>query len=192
MSKQTKKNTFPNKLTDPFTIITILGLINYIIVLALYFSMPLVATYDLDQEIQTNYSWNGYFETYGFNNSTVMLNGKSDAFPFETSRLLQAGLILMICTNLIQISAIFLMKDMTRKKFIRVFSWPNFIFNFLILTAVLLFTFWPLGTLGEDDLVEVFTPIRYGLFISLLILILTLGLVIFISQIEKTEEKIAV
>ncbi|NHJ05772.1 MAG: hypothetical protein EAX90_13180, partial [Candidatus Heimdallarchaeota archaeon] len=103
-----------------------------------------------------------------------------------------AGLILMICTNLIQISAIFLMKDMTRKKFIRVFSWPNFIFNFLILTAVLLFTFWPIGTLGEDDIVEVFTPIRYGLFVSLLILILTLGLVIFISQIEKTEEKITI
>ena len=146
--------------------------------------------YDLEQETQTTFLYNGYFETTGIGNSTIIDSGISEIFPIETSRLLQSGLILMIIANSIQLLAIFLAKNITRKKFITVFSWPNFVFNIFILIAVLLFAYWPIGNAGEDILTEMFVPIKYGLFMSLLMLILTIATVIYISQISEERKAI--
>ena len=187
MEKQKKSISFVRKISDPFTLITILSLVNFIVILVFYYNIPLFTLYDLEQETQTTFLYNGYYETIEIGNATIIESGISEIFPIEASRLLQSGLILMICANSIQLIAIFLAKNMTRKKFISIFSWPNFVFNAFILISVLLFAYWPIGNPGEDILTEMFVPIKYGLFMSLLMLILTIAVVIYISQIS--EEK---
>ncbi|MFW9924955.1 MAG: hypothetical protein ACFFDW_16890, partial [Candidatus Thorarchaeota archaeon] len=134
MSENNSQSTYLSKLKEPFTIYSIIAFINYLVLLIIFLVTPIWKKIDTDVSTDTYVYWNSYYQMYSRINGTLLETGYDSTYLKGASILLFITILMMLICTLAQIFSLIFSNKLTRKKFLSIYIWPNFIINALMMT----------------------------------------------------------
>ncbi|MEA2070194.1 MAG: hypothetical protein U9O98_02795 [Asgard group archaeon] len=161
------------RLLDPITILGFLMLINFIVILIQFLGSPIYQFADYTTNNQTNYFWLGNYRVYNITNGNFLDKGTSSNFPIAITMVFLINLILLILLTLYLLSVPLFKPKIIRQKLINNMIWPNFIGNFITISCYVAFSVWINPGETEQFSRKILLPMRYALWVSILLLILT-------------------
>ncbi len=184
----TEKNetTIIERLKDPYSMYSFLTLISYIIMIILYFVLPVIKSYNNETKTVAYYYWNGNFQEFDLLSGDLVSTGVYETLPVDAHYILIISIFLLMALSIAQIATIIFSKKLTKKSFLNIFIIPTFLFNSLLLFGFFSFFHW-IRTRSSNDLTfNMVTPLIYILFIGIL---LTLVVVIYAAILTIAEKR---
>lgn len=182
------ETTIIERLKDPYTIYSVLTLINYVVMLILLFVLPVLRLVDDNTEIVTYYYWNGNFQGFDFYSGELVSTGVSETYPGGTQIMLLISIFLLLALSISQVATITFSKNLTKKNFLNIFIIPSFLFNSLLLFGIFSFIHWIRTRSSSELTFSMETPLIYSLFVGILLAIVILGFATILTIIGKRKE----
>ena len=191
MSKLTITNetTIFNRLKDPFSMYSILNLMNCIVMLVLYFVLPVFSVYSYDEALLTYYYWNGFYQDFDYTTGDLVATGINTNHPSAAHILILVGIILMIVLMVAQELVIIIGKNITKKKFLTIFLVPNLFFNSVMLFGLFTYVNWTSLRNNSVTKHQLGKPLIYILLVGIVVTLLIIGLATALTIIDKQKDK---
>lgn len=190
-STNNNTKTIIHRMKDPLTIFSVLSMINYIVLLILFFVQPFWREVHAVDLTDTYYYWNGNFTVYNSTTAEFVKTESAENFPIGASIVYLIAIISMLICTVIQIISLLFSKNMTKRRFLEVYTWPNFIFNGLMIAGVFTFVNWMFilksRFLPENVQFQLLTSIQYGAVLSILLTVVSISFAIILS-IKRTKD----
>ena len=176
------ETTIVERLKDPYSIYSILMTISYIVMLILYFVLPVLKSYEHKLEKVTYYYWNGNLFS-----GELISTGVNETYPVEAHIILIISMFLLLSLSITQIVIVIFKKNLTKMNFLNIFIIPSFVFNSLLLFGIFSYVHWMRVRTTTDFVFNMETPLIYILLIGILLTIVILGFATILTIIEKRK-----
>lgn len=186
--KEKNETTIIERLKDPFSIYSILTLISYVVILILYFVLPVLRSYDHNTNIVTYYYWNSNFQEFDYSSGELISTGVSETYPVQSHVIVIVSIFLLLALSITQIVTVIFSKKLTKKNFLNIFIIPSFVFNSLLLFGIFSFVHWVRTRSSETFTISMETPLIYTLFIGILLTLVIVGFAATLTIIGKRKE----
>ena len=189
---KTKDTTIINRLLDPFSIYSFLTIINSVLMLILYYVLPIMNVYNYEAKTFTYYYWDGSFQKFDYNTWDLIATGNNATHPFAAHNIVLISIIFLLVIAIAQILIIALDKKLTKIKFLSYFILPTFGSYSLMLFGVFTYVNWIESRSTTNLNYNMGSPLIYILLVGVLITIIVIGFAAALTTMAKAkrEEKI--
>jgi len=182
------ETTIIDRLKDPYSIYSILTVINYIVMIILYFVLPVLRSYNHATEIINYYYWDGSFQGFDISTGELVSSGVSETYPVNAHIILVISIFLLLALSITQIATIIFSKKLTKKNFLNIFIIPSFIFNSLLLFGIFSFVHFMRTRSSSEFSINIEAPLIYILFVGILLSLVILGFATMLTITGKIKK----